>query len=270
MRCLVLFCLAFALAACGGAPSPTASAALIEAPIKIAPGLIAHRVPGVRAWRIEDVEPISANAMVILTADGTPILTDTPWTPGATEALLAWIKTTFGRLPALATIGHFHLDAAGGLGALQAAGVPVVVSQATAKLMSARGESMRKSLAKDFGAAFTGWQVATPGSPVAIETRIIRTVGGEPLEIIFPGHGHAPDNVVVWFPVQRVLFGGCLIKGGKSIGNLNDANLDTYAGAVRTLLALDPAVVVGGHGPRTDPGQLQTTIDLAEAAAAKR
>lgn len=272
MRRLWLFCVTCLLGACAGAPAPlpAPTAAAATASIEIAPGLIAHPVPGVRAWRIEDVAPISANAMLLLTADGTPILTDTPWTPGATETLLAWIKTRFGRLPALATVGHFHLDAAGGLSALQAAGVPVIASTATAALMAKRGESMRKSLAKSYGAAFLGWQVALPVAPVAIETRISRTVGGEAVEIIFPGPGHAPDNLVVWFPAQRVLFGGCLIKGGTSIGNLGDANLDTYADAVRSLLPLDPAVVVGGHGPRTDPGQLQTTIDLAEAAAAAR
>lgn len=264
MRTLSLVCLALSLIGCAGAPVGP------NAPITIAPGLIAHPVPGVEAWRIEDVAPISANAMVILTADGTPILTDTPWTPAATEKLLAWIKAKFGRLPAVATIGHFHLDASGGLGALQAAGVPVIVSQATADLMAARGDYMREGLAKEYGAAFTGWTVAAATNPIAIEQRISRTIGGDEVEIIFPGHGHAPDNLAVWFPRQRVLFGGCLIKGGTSIGNLNDANLDTYAGAVRSLLALNPKVVVGGHGPRTDPGQLQTTIDLATEAAAKR
>jgi hypothetical protein len=35
------------------------------------------------------------------------------------------------------------------------------------------------------------------------------------------------------------------------------------------LLPLGARIVVGGHGPRTDPGQLQHTIDLAEAAARK-
>lgn len=248
---------------CGAAPVDRELAA------PIGPDLIAHPVPGVRAWRIEHVKPISANALVVLMADGTPVLTDTPWTPAATRQLLNWVETRFGQPPALATIGHFHLDASGGLGVLQEAGIKVIVSAHTARLMAARGEGMRKHMVKSHGAAFDGWTVPVAQNALPVATRRRLVVGGEPIEVIFPGHGHAPDNTVVWFPHQKLLFGGCLIKGGKSIGYLGDANLPTYADAVRSLLPLGAKTVVGGHGPRTDPGQLKHTIDLAEAAKNK-
>ena len=42
------------------------------------------------------------------------------------------------------------------------------------------------------------------------------------------------------FPARRLLFGGCLIKTGHTIGNTADADLGHWEAAVRSLERLQP------------------------------
>ena len=37
-------------------------------------------------------------------------------------------------------------------------------------------------------------------------------VGKSEFQVYYPGKGHTADNVVVWFPKEKVLVGGCIIK----------------------------------------------------------
>lgn len=247
---------------------PTAERTAEPAPIPIGAELVAHPIPGHTAYVIEHTAPISANALLYLTPGGVPILADTPWTPAATAALLDWVDARYGRPPALATISHFHLDAAGGIAALQARGVPVVASTHTARLIAERAPAMQRSLADDHGAAFTGWTVPNPDRTFDPATGHRETIDGVEIHVIHPAPAHAPDNVATWIPHAGLLFGGCLVKGGDTLGYLGDADLDRYPAAVAALQALAPTTVVPGHGRRVDAELLAHTANLLAAHAA--
>ncbi len=93
--------------------------------------------------------------------------------------------------------------------------------------------------------------------------------GTEQVRLLHPGAAHSPDNIVVFFPRRGVLFGGCMIKGGASLGNLTDADLQSWPAAIGRLQALSPRVVVPGHDERLDPGQLDNTLRLLAQEAAR-
>lgn len=232
-------------------------------------GSAIHPIAGHPAWVIEHTAPISANALLYLTPDGLPLLADTPWTPAATAALLDWIEARFGRPPALATISHFHLDAAGGLAALRARGIPVVASKHTARLLAERAPAMQAALAREHGPAFEGWTIPPPDHLFDPATGHHQTIGGAELHVIHPAPAHAPDNVVTWLPGPGILFGGCLVKEGDSLGYLGDADLTRYPDAVAVLQALAPRVVIPGHGRRTDPALLDNTARLRQSRLAR-
>ncbi len=86
--------------------------------------------------------------------------------------------------------------------------------------------------------------------------------GDEIVQVYYPGPSHSPDNVVVYFPDRKLLFGTCMIIGWNDVGNTSDADLDTWPESVRDLDRFDFDVLVPGHGDRLDPGLLQHTIDL--------
>ena len=88
---------------------------------------------------------------------------------------------------------------------------------------------------------------------------------------LLPGAAHAPDNLVVWLPHNRILAGGCMIRSATdtSPGYLGDASLATWADSVRAVQRRSPdiALVVPGHGAPGPSSLLDHTIDLVRAAA---
>ena len=96
------------------------------------------------------------------------------------------------------------------------------------------------------------------------------TIAGETVRVVHPGPGHTADNLVVHFPRRDLLFGGCMIKNGDSIGFIGDADLDHWEASVRAVEPLTARVVVPGHGPIGGPELLANTIRLVRAARPPR
>jgi metallo-beta-lactamase class B len=92
------------------------------------------------------------------------------------------------------------------------------------------------------------------------------SIGNEQIEVFFPGPSHSPDNVVVYFPTRRVLFGGCMIKSleSKNLGFTGDADLAEWPKSVRKVLEKykDSKIVVPGHGECGDIRLLHHTLQL--------
>jgi len=90
------------------------------------------------------------------------------------------------------------------------------------------------------------------------------TIGS--VEVFFPGAGHTQDNLVVWVPQHRTLFGGCIVKNAhdRTLGNTADADLREWPASLRRLQTRygQASLVVPGHGEPGGPELLQHTLDL--------
>ena len=93
-------------------------------------------------------------------------------------------------------------------------------------------------------------------------------IDGVRFEVFFPGVAHTADNITVYFPDDKVLFAGCIVKGAKdtTLGNTADGDVAAYPAAVSALIARYPEVktVVTTH---SDPGGIelmQHTLDIAK------
>jgi metallo-beta-lactamase class B len=168
---------------------------------------------------------------LILESDHGSLLVDTGYSPEHAEALLKWAKQSLRRPITQAVATHFHRDRTGGIPALQAAGIPTVAHPLTCELARSRG-------------------TAVPTAAADFVQDMARLPGG--CELFFPGAGHTRDNIVVWLPRQRVLFGGCFLKSVTSpdLGNLADAVVADWAGSAQRVRARYPAskMTVPGHG----------------------
>lgn len=177
----------------------------------------------------------SSNGLVVQDGDGL-ILVDTAWGEMATASLLTLVDDEIGLPIHRAVVTHFHADRAGGVDLLEARGIEVLAHPRTPELGSRLGIP-----APDSGLAALG----TPGTILAYGA----------FEVAFPGAGHAPDNLFVWFPERRLLFGGCALRAAaaRGTGNLDDADLASWAAALVTIEAAYGAAdrVVPGHG---EPG----------------
>jgi metallo-beta-lactamase class B len=230
-----------------GSPAYTASGVRQLAPdvqvARLAPGLWVHTTTMMLGGSL-----VPANGMLLETADGS-VLFDTGWTPAQTEVLMAWARDELRRPVRRAVVTHYHEDRLGGIPVLRRAGVDVRGSDLTRQLAIAQG-------------------TAAPDPAVGVAEGI---PWADPagFEVRWPGPGHTRDNVVVWFPGQQAIFGGCLVKSdtATTVGNVRDADVPAWPRTVAAVRAAYPAVrlVVPGHGRVSGPAALTHTEQLIAA-----
>jgi metallo-beta-lactamase class B len=227
--------------------------------VTLGPDLEVRRLrPGYWVHVSRDAQGIPANGMIVRTKRGL-LIVDTGWSADQTERLLAWSRGALGGRVREAIITHSHNDRTGGLAALARHHIPVVALDLTA-------DRLRQG-----GAAEAPGRLFTAARRLFTAAEAIRA---DPLgfEAFYPGAGHAPDNIVVWFPAERILFGGCLVKAevAPDLGNVADADLAHWPSAVDAVRARYPeaAIVVPGHGPVGTLQALVHTVDLLRARAA--
>jgi metallo-beta-lactamase class B len=229
-------------------PAGTKPAALHLRVRRIAPDVFVHtsyhRYPG-------NPTPVPSNGLIVSTKTGA-LLIDTAWDPDQTLELLRWVADSLHQHVRLAVVTHAHEDRLGGLAVLQANHIKVYSTPLTAQ----------RSARLPFG-------TPTP----AIKPYTVIRAGRTRLELFYPGPGHAPDNIVAWLPQQRVLFGGCLVKGADAttLGNIDEADLKQWPVAVRSVRDRYPkaAVVIPGHGQWGSADLLDHTLELLHVPGSK-
>lgn len=189
-------------------------------------------------------EKISSNGVLRLTTNGV-VMIDTPWDTTQFQPLLDSIQTKFSAKVALVIATHWHEDRSAGLEFYSKQGIPTYSTRATYNLCAEN--NMPQS---EF--TFTG------------DTTF--QIGNTTFETYFPGAGHTTDNIVVYFPKDRVLVGGCFIKSvdATDLGNLSDANRGMWPIAVRNLKKKyrKVKIVVPGHSKVDGKKALNHTIQL--------
>lgn len=192
---------------------------------------------------------VPSNGLIVREGDHVVVI-DTAWGAAPSRELLAWIDREL-RLPvARLIVTHFHDDRLGGWEVFAERGTRIVASEQTLALAKVKPTP-----------AFDLYRLS-PGEKLA---------SGK-LEILHPGPAHAPDNVVVWLPAERILAGGCAVRAAASagLGNLSHASVVDWAASMARVQAAYPDArrVLPGHGDIGGPELLAHTRTLATTAAA--
>jgi glyoxylase-like metal-dependent hydrolase (beta-lactamase superfamily II) len=203
-------------------------------------------------------------------ADGSLALVDTPYTPEATGTMLDWAEDTLGERQITAVNTGYHYDNLGGNAELVQAGIPVYGSDAIPGLIAERGGALRALTLgwlsdpkmEAYRAAHEALEYVPPDHLFPLRDGLTLSFGEEELVVFFPGPTHAADNVVVYFPARRILFGGCMILAGEAVGNTSDADLAAWPESIERLRVFDADLVVPGHGDRMDPGLIDHTLEI--------
>jgi len=236
--------------------------------IEITPDLSVRQIQaGVYVFR--HAFPWAANSLAVVIGDYL-ILVDTPWTPAATREMLSWLEAQNGSKEIVAINTHFHLDNLGGNQYLIEQGIPVYGSNLTVELLAERGQvSLDQTVAwlqdqddPRYAVTLAGLELVAPTEVYELKEGLILEFEGEPVQVYYPGPAHTPDNVVVYFPERRLLFGGCMLIGWEAVGNTTDADLAAWPESLRALAQFEFNALIPGHGERLDPGLLEHTLEL--------
>jgi metallo-beta-lactamase class B len=196
-----------------------------------------------------------SNGLLVQTTKGF-ILIDTPWTNEQTQELLNQVEQRFQKQVTLAVITHWHQDRIGGIDTLLRNHIDTLSTTLTADLASKNGYHKPQTVIELNRADSKFWKV-----------------GGTSFELFYPGPAHSIDNIVVYFPKNKVLFGGCALKSETSsdLGNIADGDLKQYPAAIQNLIKRYPEVeiIIPGHGQYGNSKLLEHTLQLAERAEPK-
>lgn len=188
----------------------------------------------------------SSNGMIVI-RNGQALMIDTPMDNDKTEKLTRYLKDSLRVDVTKLISGHFHDDCLGGLGYLQSIGVESVANSRTV------------AKCKELG---------LPVPSRAFTDSLIFDFNGEQIECRYFGAGHSFDNITVWIPGNKILFGGCLVKSIDSggLGNLSDAVVADWDHTIKQILEKFPLIctVIPGHGDFGGPELLTHTIELVK------
>lgn len=236
---------------------------------RIRPGLTARSLAP-DTWVVTHEELHDCNVLVARLPDGTVLLCSSPFDSDTTRALLTWVRARFAPKRMVAINTHWHMDGAGGNAAYHEANVETYASLQTQKLSAERGERMRREAALGLPEPLAEHVRDTPVVAARrtfdAEAGLTLSFGGEAVQVSYPGPAHSQDNLIVYLPARRVLFGGCMLKVGDSLGYLGDASLDGWEPALARVESLDAQVVVPGHGSVGGREIIENTRRLVRAA----
>ncbi|MGB5435279.1 MAG: subclass B1 metallo-beta-lactamase [Maribacter sp.] len=172
---------------------------------------------------------VPCNGMIVMDHNEA-IIFDTPTDRVASAELIDWIQNQNGFKIKAVIATHFHEDCLGGLDTFHTHHIPSYALNRTIDL--AKKEA-----------------IALPQN--GFESRLELKVGRKKVIGAFWGPGHTEDNIIGYFPSEKVMFGGCLIKTqGAGKGNLNDANVSEWSNTVLKLKDeyQQTEIVIPGHG----------------------
>ncbi len=197
-------------------------------------------------------QQVPANGMYLVTRDGV-VMFDTPWDTTQFQPLLDSIQNRHHQKVVMCFATHWHSDKTAGLEYYRQQGIRTY----TTVLTDDFSKKNNKKRAEFLMAGDTVFQV-----------------GSYTFETYYPGEGHTADNIVIWFDKEKILYGGCLIKGvdDENLGYLGDANVNEYAATLRKVQqkCRNPRHIIIAHSDWHSTRSLEHSIKMADALKLKQ
>ncbi|MRX70322.1 metallo-beta-lactamase class B/metallo-beta-lactamase class B IND [Flavobacterium resistens] len=195
---------------------------------------------------------ISANAMYLVTDKGV-VLFDAPWDEAQFQPLLDSIKIKHNKEVVMLFATHSHDDRAGGFDFYRKKGIKTYSIKLTDDILKKEKK---------------------PRAEFIIPNDKTFTVGQHTFEVYYPGKGHAPDNIVVWFDKEKVLYGACFIKSAdaQDLGYLGDADVKEWKTSIKKVQTKfkSPKYIIPGHEDWINIQSLNHTQKLVDEYLAQK
>lgn len=170
-----------------------------------------------------------ANCMYVVTNAGV-VLLDTPWDSTDFQPMLDNIEENHHSPVVLCISTHSHEDRTAGLEYFASKGIPTWSSKMTYELCVKNNEKKAENI-------------------FVSDTTF--KIGEYSFETFYPGEGHTTDNIVIWIPELKILYGGCFVKSVKinDLGNLADANPTEWSVSIQKVIRKypDARYIIPGH-----------------------
>ncbi|MGB6084480.1 subclass B1 metallo-beta-lactamase [Moheibacter sp.] len=190
-----------------------------------------------------DFGKVGCNGMIVVHQNEAVVL-DTPAEAESSAELIQFISAKLNAKINSVVATHFHADCVGGLDEFHKIGVPSYANHLTIDLLKNKEKNIPQ---------------------IGFEKELTLNIRNKNVYLNYFGEGHTKDNIVAYYPDEKTLFGGCLLKeNGAGKGNLEDANEDAWSETVTKLKEKYPDIqtVIPGHGKRGGMELVDYTIAL--------
>jgi len=205
-----------------------------------APQLFLSHLTG-PVYVVEDNFYSKENSVVYIGVKSVTIVGAT-WTPETAQLLEKEIGKVTSKPISDVINTNYHPDRAGGNAYWKGIGTQIVATQMTYDLLARDWESMVNSTRS----AMPNYPLLPLVLPTATHPGNFELQGGR-VKTLYLGPSHTPDGIFVYFPEEKLLYGGCILK--EQIGNLAFADVAEYRKTLHKLqqLNLDIKTIVAGH-----------------------
>lgn len=122
----------------------------------------------------------------------------------------------------------------------------IISHENTKKNLIEKDKQHREQFKKFFGEkALEGFELTLPTKTFK-DTLTLRA-GGKTMELAYLGRGHTDGDIIVYLPIERILFGGDLLYKDR-LPWLGDAYISDWTETLKKLKNFDAGIYVPGHG----------------------
>lgn len=189
----------------------------------------------------------NSNAGFVVTDDGVVVF-DVLGTPPLGAELLRSIRAITSKPVRRVIISHYHSDHFYGLQAFKDAGAEIWAHRLVRDYLATDAPQRRLEERRN---SLEPWvdettRVIAPDFYIDGDTSF--RLGGLTFRIFVVGPAHTPEDLMLLVQEEGVLFAGDLMFAGR-VPFVGDADSKGWLASIERLIALDPRIMVGGHGP---------------------
>lgn len=188
-----------------------------------------------------------SNAGFVVTPAGVVVI-DALGSPQLARELLDAIALITPQPVTHVVVTHYHADHIYGLQEFRRRGVKIVAHKGALEYLNSDTARSRLEVSRRELAPWVDDSTELVPADEWLSGPRELVLGGTRLVVQPVGPAHTPEDLVVFLPAESVLFAGDMVFRGR-VPFVGQADSRQWIAALDTLLAMDPAVVVPGHGP---------------------
>jgi glyoxylase-like metal-dependent hydrolase (beta-lactamase superfamily II) len=210
-----------------------------------------YYIPGLPGAASRENEGFMSNAGFVVTKEGVVVF-DTLGSPSLALEMLKRIREVTSAPIKLVIVSHYHADHYYGMQVFKEAGAEIWAHEGGKFAIGSEDWRLRLEQRKELLGTWinnTTQRFPTPDRWLSGDTDF--ELGGMHFRIRHVGPAHSLEDLVMYVAEDGVLFAGDLIFKGR-IPFIGDADSRLWLNALDKLIALQPKVLVPGHGGASD------------------
>ena len=191
-----------------------------------------------------------SNAGFVVTPAGV-IVVDALGSPILAQKLIAEIKKITPQKVVAVIVSHYHADHVYGLQEFKKIGAKIYAQGEGRNYLSSETAKQRLIASRIDFAPWININTNLVSADVWVDQKLKLSIGGVDFFISRVGPAHAPEDLMVYVPSEKVLFAGDLVFRGR-IPFVGNADSKGWLKGLDEIEKFNPNIVIPGHGNYSD------------------